>query len=92
MHPQRDELLDHLRRRGIEASIHYPIPLHLQPAYAELAYKQGDLPETERVAAQCLSLPIYPEMTHAQQDYVVAQIADFFAQTAIIQPSLAHIA
>lgn len=90
--PQRAELLDHLRRGGIEASIHYPIPLHLQPAYAELAYKQGDLPETERVAAQCLSLPIYPEMTHAQQDYVVQQITDFLAQTAVVQPSLAHAA
>ncbi|MCB9150440.1 MAG: DegT/DnrJ/EryC1/StrS family aminotransferase [Caldilineaceae bacterium] len=90
--PARDELLDHLRQRGVEASIHYPIPLHLQPAYAELGYKPGDLPVTEGVANQCLSLPIYPEMTPGQQDYVVEQIADFFAQTTVAEPSLAHIA
>lgn len=88
--PQRDALLEHLRQHGVEAGIHYPIPLHLQPAYAELGYKRGDFPITERVAASCLSLPIYPEMSHAQQDYVVEQIGDFFAQAAVLAPSLSH--
>ncbi|MCB0081891.1 MAG: DegT/DnrJ/EryC1/StrS family aminotransferase, partial [Caldilineaceae bacterium] len=59
---------------------------------AELGYKPGDLPITEGVANQCLSLPIYPEMTHDQQDYVVEQIADFFFYFAVVEPSLAHIA
>lgn len=75
--PFRDELLTHLVERGIGAGIHYPIPLHLQPAYADLPYSAGDLPVTERVAASCLSLPIYPEMSDAQQAYVVSCIGEF---------------
>ena len=76
--PQRDALLEHLNRSGIGAGIHYPTPLHLQPAYADLGYVRGDLPITEEVADTCLSLPIFPEMTEAQQDYVVATIRSFF--------------
>lgn len=76
----RDALLDSLQQSGIGAGIHYPTPLHLQPAYADLGYRRGDLPVTERVAESCLSLPLYPEMTEAQQDAVVAAIAAFFGQ------------
>ena len=76
---QRDALLEHLNRAGIGAGVHYPVPLHLQPAYADLGYRTGDLPVTETVAATCLSLPIYPEMTDTQQDRVVAEIRRFFA-------------
>ena len=76
---QRDALLEHLNRAGIGAGVHYPVPLHLQPAYADLGYQLGDLPVSEAVAATCLSLPIYPEMTDAQQDHVVAEIRRFFA-------------
>jgi dTDP-4-amino-4,6-dideoxygalactose transaminase len=75
---QRDALLEHLNRAGIGAGVHYPVPLHLQPAYADLGYQPGDLPVTEFVAATCLSLPIYPEMTDAQQERVVAEIRHFF--------------
>ncbi len=67
----RDAVLADLQRAGIEAGVHYPVPLHLQPAYADLGYATGALPVTEAVAATCLSLPIYPEMTDAQQDRVV---------------------
>lgn len=74
----RDALLDYLNRQGIGAGIHYPTPLHLQPAYADLGYARGDLPVTEAVADTCLSLPIYPEMTFAQQDAVVAAVRAFF--------------
>jgi dTDP-4-amino-4,6-dideoxygalactose transaminase len=74
---QRDALLDHLNRSGIGAGIHYPTPLHLQPAYADLGYVRGALPVTEEVADTCLSLPIFPEMTDAQQDSVVAAIRTF---------------
>lgn len=74
---QRDALLEHLNRSGIGAGIHYPTPLHLQPAYAELGYTRGALPITEEVADTCLSLPIFPEMTEAQQDAVVAAIRAF---------------
>ena len=77
--PRRDELLDHLNRNGVGAGVHYPLPLHLQPAYADLGYRRGALPVTEEVAATCLSLPLYPELTDAQQDRVVALIHEFLA-------------
>ncbi len=75
---QRDALLTHLNQHGIGAGVHYPTPLHLQPAYADLGYRRGALPITEEVADTCLSLPIYPEMADAQQEYVVATIRAFF--------------
>jgi dTDP-4-amino-4,6-dideoxygalactose transaminase len=59
---QRDELLAYLRGRGIEAQVHYPVPVHLQPAYANLGFGPGSLPEAERAAGEVLSLPLYPEM------------------------------
>ncbi len=78
--PRRDEMLEHLHQQGIGAGVHYPIPLHLQPAYAELGYGRGDLPVTELVADTCLSLPLYPEMTEEQQDRVIQCIAEFVGQ------------
>ena len=75
--PQRDQLLQFLKEHGVEGGIHYPVPLHLQPAYAHLGYQRGDLPVTEVVADTCLSLPLYPEMTTAQQDHVVELIYTF---------------
>ncbi|MCE7986335.1 MAG: DegT/DnrJ/EryC1/StrS family aminotransferase [Caldilinea sp. CFX5] len=75
--PRRDALLHFFKEQGVEAGIHYPVPLHLQPAYADLGYQRGDLPFTEAVADTCLSLPLYPEMTEAQQDRVVALLYTF---------------
>jgi dTDP-4-amino-4,6-dideoxygalactose transaminase len=75
--PQRDALLEHLQARHIGAGVHYPVPLHLQPAYADLGYLRGQLPVSEEVADTCVSLPLYPEMSEAQQDRVVAAIAEF---------------
>lgn len=75
--PQRDQLLQFLKEQGVEGGIHYPVPLHLQPAYADLGYRRGDLPVTEAVADTCLSLPLYPEMTTAQQDHIVELIYTF---------------
>jgi dTDP-4-amino-4,6-dideoxygalactose transaminase len=60
--PRRDRLLSRLKEHGIAAGIHYPIPLHLQPAYRHLGIKEGALPITERVAQEIISLPIYPEL------------------------------
>ncbi|GAA3735763.1 DegT/DnrJ/EryC1/StrS family aminotransferase [Plantactinospora mayteni] len=74
----RDGLLAHLREAGIGAGVHYPIPLHLQPAYAALGYKPGDLPVTEAWARECLSLPIYPELTEEQVETVVAEVRGYF--------------
>ncbi len=78
--PARDELLEHLNANGIGAGVHYPVPLHLQPAYADLGYRRGDLPVTETVADTCLSLPLFPEMTGEQQEYVVDAIKSFLDQ------------
>lgn len=75
---RRDELLDYLRAQGVAAGIHYPIPIHQQPAYAHLGYAVGSLPVTEQQAAQLLSLPMYPELSDDAVDYVAETIAEFF--------------
>jgi dTDP-4-amino-4,6-dideoxygalactose transaminase len=76
----RDALLNHLERQGIGAGVHYPVPLHLQPAYRDLGYRAGDLPVTEAVAASCLSLPLYPELSEAQQDRVIEAVTCFLEE------------
>jgi dTDP-4-amino-4,6-dideoxygalactose transaminase len=75
---QRDELLEHCRAAGVEAGVHFPLPLHLQPAFRHLGYARGDLPVTEAWASECLSLPLYPQLEAAAQDRVVATVRDFF--------------
>lgn len=77
--PNRDVVLSRLRTAGVAAQIHYPIPLHLQPAYSFLGYGAGDFPETERAASTVLSLPIYPEITEEQRRYVVEQLKSALA-------------
>jgi dTDP-4-amino-4,6-dideoxygalactose transaminase len=74
---RRDDLSKFLKSRGIETIVHYPIPLHLQPAYKELGYRCGDLPVTEKLVDEILSLPMYPELTDGQQEEIVAGIRDF---------------
>lgn len=74
----RDELQKYLASRDVSTGLHYPVPLHLQDAYNCLGYRQGDLPETERVASHALSLPMYAELTDEQIDCVVSTIEDFF--------------
>jgi dTDP-4-amino-4,6-dideoxygalactose transaminase len=76
----RDALETHLKANGVGVVIHYPIPVHLQPAYAHLGYQRGDLPVTEAYTDSCISLPIYPELTDEQQDHVVAQVQKFYEQ------------
>jgi len=73
----RDNLREHLLTRGLPSEIYYPIALHLQKAFAYLGHKQGDFPASEAASREVLSLPIYPELTEAQQHSVVAAIADF---------------
>ena len=74
---RRDELQADLARSGIGTAIHYPIPIHLQPAAAELGHKRGDFPVTERQAQRILSLPIHQYLTVADQVYVANAIKSF---------------
>lgn len=75
---KRDELLQFLSQQGIGTEIYYPIPLHLQECYQHLGHKPGDFPESEKAAHETLALPIYPELTTAQQEYVVKKIREFY--------------
>ncbi len=76
----RDALRLHLKQSGVETGIHYPIPIHLLAAYADLQYSHGDFPITEKLAARSLSLPMFPEITEAQVRHVAANIAAFFCR------------
>jgi dTDP-4-amino-4,6-dideoxygalactose transaminase len=73
----RDKLRDYLQDKGISTGIHYPIPIHLQPAYCDLGYKKGDFPITEEYAGQILSLPMYAELTPVAIESVAEAIRDF---------------
>jgi dTDP-4-amino-4,6-dideoxygalactose transaminase len=77
--PRRDELQAHLRARGIGNSIYYPLPLHLQPCFAHLGYAEGSLPVSEAASRQVISLPVYPELTEAQQQTVVDAVLGFYS-------------
>lgn len=76
---KRDELQAFLKEQGIATMIYYPIPLHLQPVFKELEYKEGDLPITEKAAKEALSLPMFPELKKEQQDYVIEKIVEFYS-------------
>jgi dTDP-4-amino-4,6-dideoxygalactose transaminase len=75
----RDRLAKHLLSAGIQTQIHYPIPLHLQPAFSHLRYKRGDLPKAEKIADHILSLPMYPHLSKENIRYIVNSIAGFIS-------------
>lgn len=74
---KRDELIQYLGENGITALIHYPVPIHLQQAYVDLGYKLGDFPKTEEYVKKIVSLPMYPEMSNIEVDYVIEKVKDF---------------
>jgi len=76
---QRDELRQFLGEAGIGTEVYYPVPMHLQPCFADLNAKAGDFPKAETAAQKTLALPIYTELTDAQQAYVVQKIREFYA-------------
>jgi len=75
---RRDELKQFLAEAGIQSEIYYPLPLHLQTCFADLGYKRSDFPNAELAASQVLALPLYPEITPAQQELVVKKIQAFY--------------
>lgn len=77
--PKRDEVRAELERRGVGTAVYYPVPFHLQECFAYLGYRAGQFPEAERAASETLALPIYGELTEAQQVYVVDQLAAILA-------------
>jgi dTDP-4-amino-4,6-dideoxygalactose transaminase len=77
--PRRDELQAHLKARQIGSSIYYPLSLHLQPCFAHLGYAKGSLPVSETASEQVISLPVFPELTEAQQQAVIDAVLEFFA-------------
>lgn len=76
--PRRDDLKAHLKEHGIPTDIYYPLPLHLQRAFAYLGHKPGDLPESEKASREVLALPIFPELSPEQQERVVESVAEFY--------------
>ncbi|MDB6127752.1 MAG: Glutamine--scyllo-inositol transaminase, partial [Verrucomicrobia bacterium] len=74
---RRDDLRAHLAKHEVGTDLIYPVPLHLQKCYAYLGYRAGSFPVSEKSAATCVSLPIFPELTDAQVDHVIASINSF---------------
>lgn len=77
--PRRDELRAFLQAHGVGTAVYYPLPLHLQPVFAPLGYREGDLPAAEAAAREVLSLPMFPELTDAEVQYVAATVTEFWA-------------
>ena len=75
---RRDDLMAHLKSKGIGTAIYYPLPLHLQPCFSYLGYSTGAFPEAEKTAAEVVSLPVFPELTRAQQDETIAAVRGYY--------------
>ena len=78
--PERDKLQKFLNENEVSSGLHYPIPLHLQKCFEHLGYRKGDFPETEKLADECLSLPMFPDLTDEQIEFACDKIREFFKQ------------
>jgi len=76
----RDRLLEHLRKNNIGCAVYYPKPLHIQECFSKLGYRKGDMPIAEKISQKVISIPIYSEIIKNQQDYVIENIKEFYAQ------------
>ena len=83
---QRDDLRAYLQKAGISTGLHYPIPVHLQPAYRHLGYEEGDFPETERACKEVLSLPLYPELADEAVLSIVDSVRQFCRKSRAVHP------
>jgi dTDP-4-amino-4,6-dideoxygalactose transaminase len=75
---KRDALQAYLRERSVGTEVYYPLPLHLQDCFAHLGHKLGDFPESEKAAQESLALPVFPELSDAQAEYVVDSTTSYF--------------
>lgn len=75
---RRDELMKHLNDSGVGSRVYYPVPMHLQPCYKDLGYKEGAFPISERISKQALSVPVYPELTEEKIEYIISTVREFF--------------
>jgi len=80
--PERDGLKAALQAKGIGTEVYYPVPMHVQDCFAYLGHKPGEFPERERAATHTLALPVYPEVSKAQIEYVVSCVGEFYAGRA----------
>lgn len=80
-HPQRDRIIEELKKRNIIVNISYPWPIHVMRGFSHLGYKEGDLPHTEKAAREIFSLPMYPALDHAAQDRVCQALGEILGET-----------
>jgi dTDP-4-amino-4,6-dideoxygalactose transaminase len=88
--PHRDRLQAFLKERGVGSEVYYPIPMHLQECFSYLGFKDGAFPESERAAKETLAIPVYPELSDSQAQFVVGCIRDFFTSNRLAESSLAQ--
>ena len=79
---KRDALIAHLKAKKVGTEIYYPLPLHMQQCFASLGQKEGSLPHSERAARETFAIPVFPELSTAEVDYVIEAIASFFEKNA----------